>query len=146
MPKHPVLLQSGFFSNQKFAIPAAALAFNRMPKAQQAAQFKFAASSKANQLLLRAAVVKTGGFTKIFIAPATTIKAKPTIVIGKPKRANLNISKSTFTPPKTALAPKTKISAVRTQLTSLVAQPGAGGLNFPFLIALAVGAFLLLKN
>ena len=146
MPKSLFLTKTGICSRQKCARPSSTLAFFRMPKAQQAAQFKFAASSKANQLLLRAAVVKTGGFTKIFIAPPTTITGKSSIVIGKPKRANLNISKSTFTPPKTALAPKTKISAVQTQLTSLVAQPGSGGLNFPLLIALALGAFLLLKN
>ena len=131
--KAPVLLQSGFFSNQKFARPAATLAFFRMPKAQQAAQFKFAASSKANQQLLRKAVVKTGGFTKIFISPATTIKGKPSIVIGKPKTPNLNIS--TFSPPKTALAPKVGM-----------AQPGAGAVNFPLFIALGVGAFLLLRK
>lgn len=133
--KHPVLLQSGFFSNQKFAKPAATLAFFRMPKAQQAAQFKFAASSNANQQLLRQAVVKTGGFTKIFIKPATVAVPKPTIVF-KP-------------PPKSPLAPKAGIApAPKTQLmlASSAAQPGITSGKFPLLLALAAFAFFFLKR
>jgi len=135
MASHPVLLQSGFFSNQKFAQPTATLQFKRLSKARQQSLNTFGQSSKANQQILRKAVVKTGGFTNVFISPA-------------------------FNPPKTSLAPRVGIPAVPMSKIApksvkmlpgsssavSITQPGANKFTLPILFALAAGAFFFLKS